>query len=122
MHMPAALDHLAAGLPAAAREPMHTLAEDGMRQLPAQLHEGWIKGAIDLAACNLAPAAVLAYLRLTPAVMRLGGAGLQAHVIATALSIAARADAASVETFFLALATASRRLVTTEALLNFLEV
>jgi hypothetical protein len=42
--------------------------------------------------------------------------------MATALSIALRTDPGTTETFFTALAIASRRLIATEALLGFLEV
>jgi len=116
------LDRLLAQVPAPAREPVRALAEEGLSQLPQDLHAAWIDGAFQLAARGLNASVLLAYLRLTPPVIRQGGAVLQAHVLATALSIALRADAATTETLFTALATATRRLITTEALLGFLEV
>lgn len=116
------LDELLTQVPAPAREPVRALAEEGLSQLPQDLHAAWIDGAFQLAARSLSASVLLAYLRLTPPVIRQGGATLQAHVIATALSIALRADPATTETLFTALATATRRLITTEALLGFLEV
>jgi hypothetical protein len=113
---------LAGHLAPAAREPARSLAEDGLRQLPAELHDAWLDGAAQIAARNLSATPVLAYLRLTPVVLRQGGAPVQAHVVATTLSILMRSDAATAETFFMALATAARRLVTAESLLGFLEV
>src|SRR5215216_581177 len=114
------LDELLTQVPTTAREPVRTLAEEGLSQLPQDLHAAWIDGASQLAARSLNASVLLAYLRLTPPVIRQGGAALQAHLTATALSIALRADAATAETLFTAVATATRRLITTEALLGFL--
>src|SRR3954471_20966884 len=109
------LDRLLSQVPSTARESVRALAEEGLIQLPKDLHAAWIDGAFQLAARSLSASVLLAYLRLTPPVIRQGGATLQAHVIATALSIALRTDAATTETLFTALVTATRRLITTEA-------
>src|SRR4051794_25263107 len=100
------LDRLLSQVPSTAREPVRALAEEGFIQLPQDLHAVWISGASQLAAHSLNASVLLAYLRLTPPVIRKGGAALQALLIATALSIALRADAATTETLFMALATA----------------
>ncbi|HUL67314.1 MAG TPA: hypothetical protein VLW55_22155, partial [Burkholderiaceae bacterium] len=120
--MSAELDRLLVHVSPHAREAARALAEDGLQQLPLDLHAAWIEGAVQLIARSLTASVLLAYLRLTPPVIRQGGAALQAHVIATALSIAMRADAATAETFFNALALATRRLITVESLLGFLDV
>jgi hypothetical protein len=117
-----ALNDLLSHLPPELREAARALAEQGLSQLPQELHAAWIDGAFQLVARGSSASVLLAYLRLTPAVIRQGGAALQAHVIATALSIALRTDAGTTETFFTALAIASRRLMAAEALLGFLEV
>jgi len=117
-----ALDNLLSQLPPELREAARALAEEGLSQLPQELHAAWIDGALQLAARGLNASVLLAYLRLTPAVIRQGGAALQAHAMATARSIALRTDPGTTETFFTALAIASRRLIATEALLGFLEV
>lgn len=120
--MSAELDRLLVHVSPHTREPARALAEDGLQQLPLDLHAAWVEGAVQLTARSLTASVLLAYLRLTPPVIRQGGAALQAHVIATALSIATRADAATAETFFNALALATRRLITVESLLGFLDV
>src|SRR5215813_5357460 len=110
--MPTDLDHLLASLPAQTRESARALAEEGLRQLDPAIRPAWIDGAAQLAARNLPIGALLAYLKLTPPVTRHGGAALQAQIVATALSIAIRIDGATVERFFTALVTATRRLIT----------
>src|SRR6476620_4668031 len=108
--MRTALEDFIASLPAQTREPARALAEDGVHQLPQELRAAWLDGAAQLASRSLTASVLLAYLRLTPPVVRQGGSALLAHVIATALSIALRTDPATAETFFTALATAARRL------------
>jgi hypothetical protein len=120
--MPADVQELLAHVLPQAREAARALAEDGILHLPHEHHAAWIDGAAQLTARGITTSVLLAYLRLTPAVVRQGGTSVLAHVVATALSIAIRTDAATVETFFSALATATRRLVTVEALLGFLDV
>jgi hypothetical protein len=120
--MSAELDHFLASLPAQTREPARALAEDGVHQLPQELRAAWIDGASQIASRSLTASVLLAYLRLTPPVVRQGGSALLAHVIATAVSIALRTDPATAETFFTALATAARRLPVNDALLGFLDV
>jgi len=57
------LDRLLAQVPAPAREPVRALAEEGLSQLPQDLHAAWIDGAFQLAARGLNASVLLAYLR-----------------------------------------------------------
>jgi len=66
-----ALDNLLSQLPPELREAARALAEEGLSQLPQELHAAWIDGALQLVARGLNASVLLAYLRLTPAVIRL---------------------------------------------------
>lgn len=120
--MPDHIDSFLRLLPGSLREAARSLAEDALRQLPPQDHAAWVEGALELNARGVSASALLAYMRLTPSVVRQTNISVLAHAIATAVSIAIRTDSGVVETFFNALATAARRLITADALLGFLDV
>jgi nitric oxide reductase NorD protein len=105
-----------------ARDLIRDAWPEAARQLaPGQL-ETWLDGARLLAGAAVGFGPLVTYLRTVPAVAKQGGDAVLGHTIATALSVATHAGALATDAFLSALPAVTRRLITADALLAFLDV
>ncbi|PWT73307.1 MAG: VWA domain-containing protein [Proteobacteria bacterium] len=105
-----------------ARELVRDAMQEAERHLTAQQIEIWLDGAHRLSEAHVGLGPMVSYLRVAPVIGRQVGEKVLGHIVATALSIAAHADATALEAFFSALPIAARRLYTPDALASFLDI
>ena len=92
------------------------------KQLPPELLATWLEGARRLAEIGADAAPLATYLRTVPAFAKQGGDAVLVHTIATALSVATRADTRATDAFLSALPIVARHLVTRDGMAAFLDV
>ena len=108
--------------PPETRELIRAAWPEAARLLPEASLAICLDGAHRLVGAGVGLAPLVSYLRTVPAVAKQGGDAVLTHTIATAVSIATHADGRATDAFLSALPTVARRLITTDALLAFLDV
>jgi nitric oxide reductase NorD protein len=104
-----------------ARKLVRDALPDAANQLPAEQLATWLEGARRLLETGVGLAPLASYLRTVPAVAKQGGEAVLVRTIATALSVATRADARATDAFLRALPLIARRLITGDVMLAFLD-
>jgi nitric oxide reductase NorD protein len=110
------------GFPPEAHALLRAAWPEAVRQLLPEQVEPWLAGARRLVEGGAGLAPLVTYLRTVPAVAKQGGDAVLVHTIATALSVASHADGRATDAFLSALPIVTRRLITSDTLLAFLDV